>query len=106
MIYSWDTRVNKRKQTIVYGAGNAGVQLVESLTKSLYYAPVDFIDDDKQKQGTIINYLRIFSFDNIDRVIKKYDVKLILLAIPSASQNRRVEILKKLSNEINQTRTV
>ena len=97
IIYSWDTRVNKRKQTIIYGAGNAGVQLVESLTKSIDYAPVAFIDDDKQKQGTIINYLQIFSFDNIDRVIKKYDVKLILLAIPSASQNRRVEILKKLS---------
>ena len=97
MIYSWDTRVNKRKQTLIYGAGNAGIQLVESLTKSIDYAPVAFIDDDKQKQGTIINYLQIFSFDNIDKVIKKYNVKLILLALPSASQNRRVEILKKLS---------
>ena len=97
MIYSWDTRINKRKQTLIYGAGNAGIQLVESLTKSIDYAPVAFIDDDKQKQGTIINYLQIFSFDNIDRVLKKYDVKLILLAIPSASQKRRVEILKKLS---------
>ena len=97
MIYSWDTRVNKRKQALIYGAGNAGIQLVESLTKSIDYAPVAFIDDDKQKHGTIINYLRIFSFDNIDKVIKKYDVKLILLAIPSASQKSRVEILKKLS---------
>ena len=97
MIYSWDTRINKRKQTLIYGAGNAGIQLVESLTKSIDYAPVAFIDDDKQKQGTIINYLQIFSFENIDRVLKKYNVKLILLAIPSASQKRRVEILKKLS---------
>ncbi len=97
MIYSWDTRINKRKQTLIYGAGNAGIQLVESLTKSIDYAPVAFIDDDKQKQGTIINYLQIFSFENIDRVLKKYDVKLILLAIPSASQKSRVEILKKLS---------
>ncbi|MGY8989668.1 MAG: SDR family NAD(P)-dependent oxidoreductase [Flavobacteriales bacterium] len=97
IIYSWDTRVNKRKQTIIYGAGNAGVQLVESLTKSMDYAPVAFIDDDKQKEGTIINYLQIFSFESLEKVIKKFDVKLILLAIPSASQNRRVEILKKLS---------
>jgi FlaA1/EpsC-like NDP-sugar epimerase len=97
IIYSWDTRVNKRKQTIIYGAGNAGVQLVESLTKSMDYAPVAFIDDDKQKQGTIINYLQIFSFESLEKVIKKFDVKLILLAIPSASQSRRVEILKKLS---------
>ena len=40
MIYSWDTSVNKRKQTLIYGAGNAGIQLVESLTKSMDYAPV------------------------------------------------------------------
>ncbi|MBT6808711.1 MAG: polysaccharide biosynthesis protein [Flavobacteriales bacterium] len=97
MIYSWDTRVNKRKQTIVYGAGNAGVQLVESLKKSLNHAPVAFIDDDKQKHGTIINFIQIFSFDRIEYVIKKFDVKLILLAIPSASPSKRKVILKRLS---------
>ena len=97
MIYSWDNRVNKRKQTIIYGAGNAGIQLVESLTKSMDYAPVAFIDDNKKKQGTIINYIQIFPFENLEKVIKKFDVKLILLAIPSASASKRVEILKKLS---------
>ena len=97
MIYSWDTSVNKRKQTLIYGAGNAGIQLVESLTKSMDYAPVAFIDDNKQKQGTIINYIQIFPFENLEKVIKKFDVKLILLAIPSASASKRVEILKKLS---------
>ena len=34
-LYSWDSFVNARKQTIIYGAGNAGVQLVESLKKSI-----------------------------------------------------------------------
>ena len=97
MIYSWDTSVNKRKQTIIYGAGNAGIQLVESLKKSIDYAPVAFIDDNKQKQGTIINYIQIFPFENLEKVIKKFDVKLILLAVPSASASKRVEILKKLS---------
>ena len=97
MIYSWDTSVNKRKQTLIYGAGNAGIQLVESLTKSMDYAPVAFIDDNKKKQGTIINYIQIFPFENLEKVIKKFDVKLILLAIPSASASKRVEILKKLS---------
>ena len=97
MIYSWDTRVNKRKQIIIYGAGNAGVQLVESLTKSLDYAPVAFIDDDKKKQGTIINYIQIFSFDQINNILDKNDVTLILLAIPSASRKKRFNIIKKLS---------
>jgi len=97
MIYSWDTRVNKRKQTIIYGAGSAGIQLSESLKKSIDYAPVAFIDDDKQKHGTIINFLQISSFNSLKKVIKKHEAKLILIAIPSTSQIRRVEILKKLS---------
>ncbi len=96
-MYSWDTQVNKRKQIIVYGAGSAGVQIVESLKKSMDYAPVAFIDDDKQKHGTIINFIQIFSFSKLDKVIKKFDAKLILLAIPSATQNRRKEIIEKLS---------
>ena len=96
-MYSWDNSVNKRKQTIIYGAGSAGVQLAESLKKSIDYAPVAFIDDDKQKYGTIINFLKISSFTSLQKVIKKHDAKLILLAIPSTSYSRRVEILKKLS---------
>ena len=97
MIYSWDTRVNKRKQIIIYGAGNAGIQLVESLTKSLDYAPVAFIDDDIKKQGTIINYIQIFSFNQINNILQKNNVQLILLAIPSASRKTRFNIIKKLS---------
>ena len=97
MIYSWDSRVNKRKQTIVYGAGSAGVQLVESLKKSIDYAPVAFIDDDKQKHGTIINFIQIFSFAQLGILIKKYDAKLLLLAIPSTSQTKKKEIIEKLS---------
>ena len=75
-MYSWDSEVNKRKQIIVYGAGSAGVQIVESLKKSIDYAPVAFIDDDKQKHGTIINFIQIFAFSKLNKVIKKYDAKL------------------------------
>ncbi|MBE50181.1 MAG: hypothetical protein CMP51_00550 [Flavobacteriales bacterium] len=97
-LYSWDSRVSGRKQIIIYGAGKAGVQLVESLTKSSDYAPIAFIDDNKDKQGTIINYLRIFSYNHIETLLKKYEVKLILLAIPSASSSKRKKILGKLSS--------
>ena len=57
ILYSWDTKIKSRKPTIIYGAGNAGVQLVENLKKSSDYAPIVFIDDDIKKQGTILNYL-------------------------------------------------
>ena len=97
MIYSWDSYVNKRKQTIIYGAGSAGIQIAESLKKSIEYAPVAFLDDDPQKSGTIINFIRVSPFSKLKKVIKDNNAKLILIAIPSASQSKRKEILKKLS---------
>ena len=96
-LYSWDSFVNSRKQTLIYGAGNAGVQLVESLKKSTVYAPIAFIDDDKEKQGTMLNYLEVFPFDKIDFLIKKKEAKVLLLAVPSLSEKQRTQILKRLT---------
>ena len=96
-LYSWDSFVNSRKQTVIYGAGNAGVQLVESLKKSSVYAPIAFIDDDKTKQGTILNFLEVFPFSTIEDLIKNKDAKVLLFAVPSASTKERTQILKKLS---------
>ena len=96
-LYSWDSFVNARKQTIIYGAGNAGVQLVESLKKSTVYAPIAFIDDDKARQGTILNFLEVFSFDKIEELIKIKEAKILLFAVPSASHKQRTQILQKLT---------
>ena len=96
-LYSWDSFVNSRKQTIIYGAGNAGVQLVESLKKSSVYAPIAFLDDDRSKQGTILNFLEVFPFNKIEDLIKNKDAKVLLFAVPSASSKERTQILKKLS---------
>ena len=96
-LYSWDSFVNARKQTIIYGAGNAGVQLVESLKKSTIYAPIAFIDDDKSRQGTILNFLEVFPFDKIEELIKINEAKILLFAVPSASHKQRTQILQKLT---------
>ena len=97
ILYSWDNFVNDRKAVIIYGAGRAGAQLIESLRKSHDYAPVAFIDDDQSKKGTIINYTHVYSFKDLRYVIKKRKAKVLLLAIPSMSEIKKKELLKKLS---------
>ncbi|MBL6657559.1 MAG: polysaccharide biosynthesis protein [Flavobacteriales bacterium] len=96
-LYSWDNFVNDRKPTIIFGAGSAGAQIVESLRKNHEYAPIAFIDDDKSKQGTFINFTRIHPFSDLKDIIKKRKVRVILLAIPSLSEQRKRDLLKKLS---------
>ena len=96
-LYSWNSFLNDRKQTIIYGAGNAGVKILENLKKSTIYAPIAFIDDDKSRQGTILNSLEVFSFDKIEQLIKIKQAKVLLFAVPSASHKQRTQILQKLT---------
>ena len=96
-LYSWDSFISLRKKTLIYGAGDAGVQLVEGLKKSSVYLPVAFIDDDTSKQGTIINHLEVFPFSKIDTLIKNEEVKVLLFAVPSVNLKERTQILKRLT---------
>ena len=96
-LYSWNSFVIDRKQTIIYGAGNAGVQILENLKKSTVYAPIAFIDDDKSRQGTILNSLEVFPFDKIEELIKIKAAKVLLFAMPSVTHKKRRQILKKLT---------
>ncbi len=96
-LYSWESFINEGDKTIIYGAGDAGMKLVQELQKSITYNPIAFIDDDVSKHGTIFNYLEVFSFSHIDNLIKNKGVKVLLFAIPSLSNKKRVEIFKKLS---------
>ena len=97
LLYSWDNYVNNRKPTIIYGAGSAGAQLVESLRKNHEYAPIAFIDDDESKHGTFINFTKVYAFKDLKNIIDKRNAKNILLAIPSLSANGKRDLLKKLS---------
>ncbi len=86
----------KSKRVIVYGAGNAGVQLVSALEHSSEYTPVGFIDDAKELQGNQIEGLTIFSLDEITDVIDKLGVDEVLIAMPSTSRAKRRDIIDKL----------
>ena len=97
LLYSWENLVTDRRKTIIYGAGNAGVQILDSLKKSNEYLPIAFIDDDEKKQGTIINSIEVFPLNMIDELVKQKNVKELFFAIPSVNQSVRKEILKRLT---------
>ena len=97
ILYSWDSFQLDKKDILIYGAGKAGVQISESLKKTNDYKVVGFIDDDSTKISTIVNSIEVFGFESIDDLIREKSVKSLILAIPSAKQGQRQEILKKLS---------
>jgi len=84
------------KKVLVYGAGDAGIQLVSALVHSSEYKPVGFIDDLKELQGHQITGLNVYSIDVIEGVISKLHVDEVLIAMPSASRTKRLAVIDQL----------
>ena len=86
------------KKVLVYGAGDAGIQLVGALTHSSEYNPVGFVDDSKELQGSQIRGLDVYSIDAIEGVISKLKVDEVLIAMPSVSRTKRLDIINQLES--------
>ncbi len=87
---------NTYKKVLIYGAGDAGIQLVSALEHSSEYNPVGFIDDAKELQSKHIRGLNVYSIDCILDVINKIKVDEVLIAMPSASRTKRLAIIDRL----------
>jgi FlaA1/EpsC-like NDP-sugar epimerase len=84
---------SNERRVLVYGAGDAGVQLIGALAHSDEYHPVGLIDDSKELQGRYISGLSVYSVDAIEKLIIKLKVDEILIAMPSASRAKRLAII-------------
>jgi FlaA1/EpsC-like NDP-sugar epimerase len=87
-----------QKNIIIYGAGDAGVQIANALLMSGNYKPIAFVDDDNELHNTRISDIRVYSFDAIINIINKYDAKEVLIAIPSLSDQSRKNLFARLEN--------
>lgn len=81
---------------LIYGAGSNGRQLAVMLKHSYRYRIRGFIDDNVKLHGSYLLGNKIFSPNDISKLVQKYNVKIILLAIPSASRSERKKIIDSL----------
>ena len=86
-------RLGERPKVLIYGAGSAGRQLAAALANNEEMQVVAFVDDDAKLHGSILNGKIIYASDALPNLFRKLDISDILLAIPSASRQRRNEIL-------------
>lgn len=84
------------QRVIIYGAGEAGRQLAVALKAGPDFAPVAFVDDDPRKERLNIAGLRVHRVARLRGLIEEYNIGQVLLAIPSASRARRIEIVNQL----------
>lgn len=97
-VFDHDTSKKKlRKNTLIYGAGNAGRQVATTLENSFNYKLLGFLDDNRNLQGSLVQGKEVYLPDDLESLINDKEVDLILLALPSISRFNRNQILKKLS---------
>ncbi len=89
---------NARLPIIIYGAGQTGQQLATALTVDDAVEPVAFVDDDLRLQGITIAGLRTYSPGDLEDLIRRYQVKRVVLAMPSANRAVQTSIIKRLAN--------
>ena len=81
-------------RVLIYGAGEAGRQLMAALSHSYELNVLGFLDDDPRLHGSVLGGKRIYNPSRLKGVVASLDISGVLLAIPSTSRFRRNEIIK------------
>ena len=86
-----------KKKVLIYGAGNAGRQLLISLENNSEFEVVGFLDDDVRLHNQVMLGRTIFPQSKLENLVKTKNINLVLLALPSISRNLRKKIIEKLN---------
>ena len=96
-LYQLEVKKSSLPKVLIYGAGSSGRQLASGMANSHEMRVVGFLDDDDRLHGHILNGLPIHNPADIEEIAHQKVVRDILLAMPSASRERRNQIISLLS---------
>jgi FlaA1/EpsC-like NDP-sugar epimerase len=86
-----------RTRLLVYGAGTAGAQTAAALASARQpYALMGFVDDDPVKVGRNLNGTTVYAPQDLRTLVPRLGITDILLAVPSATRERRNQIIHQL----------
>ncbi|WP_416361250.1 polysaccharide biosynthesis protein [Mammaliicoccus sp. Dog046] len=90
------SKEGKKKATLVVGGGRGGSLLIRQMMNTPYMGmePVLVVDDDPNKQKmSITSGVKVQGYiKDIPNLVKKFNIKKIIIAIPTLSQQRLREI--------------
>ena len=95
--HSAGARRGSGRRVMIIGAGDMGLTILKELEATAFAIgkPVIFVDDDPVKSGRRVEGIPIKGgCEKIPELVKKYEVDEIIYAIPSATPQRKSEILK------------
>lgn len=87
-----------RPQTrvLIYGAGKTGQQLASALKSHETIVVTAFIDDDPSLHVQRLMGKRIYPSQQVERLMRKFEIARVLLAMPSLSAPKLAQISRRL----------
>ena len=96
-LYQLENKKSSLPKVLIYGAGSAGRQLASGMANSHEMRVLGFLDDDDRVQGHVLNGLHIYNPVELEEIANQKGITDVLLAMPSASRERRNQIIGLLS---------
>jgi FlaA1/EpsC-like NDP-sugar epimerase len=90
-------RVHNSDAVAIYGAGEAGAQLAQTMRNSDEYRPVCFFDDKRVLNDRTIAGLRVFHTDRLADLADAHGIRTVVIAIPGAPPERLRDIMQRLA---------
>ena len=86
------------KRVVIYGAGDAGIQLASALRVSKEMQPIAFIDSNSSLHGTYLGGIKVLHPRKLEQFALRGKVDEVLIAMPSASKLTLRSLLKEIEN--------
>lgn len=90
-----------RQRVLIYGAGEMGEILVNSLMNSFYlnYQLIGLLDDDPEKHELTLQGIQVLGgSEKLEEIAKSKKIDRVIVAIPTLSRDRIFEILLQFSH--------
>ncbi len=84
------------KRVVIYGAGDAGIQLARALRVSSEMEPFAFVDGNVALHNTFIGGVKVIEPKKLRKLISRKKVDEVLLAMPSASKATLTKLLREI----------
>ena len=95
--YSFKDQSSNKKNVLIYGAGEAGRQLVIALENSPEFKVVGFLDNNSELHKQNLLGQKIYSLNSLEKLVKNKKINLVFLALPKISRTRRNQIIERLN---------
>jgi len=88
-----------KMNTLIYGAGDGGTMLMRAISQDTNskFKVKAFVDDDPKRAKSQINTIKVYPPEKVmtPEFIERYDIDVMILAIPSLNEERQREIIEQ-----------